>query len=198
MVKSLLALILMVFLNVKQGVNLLKLSFDVKFDKYEISDFPYEGVLIVDLQGVPKIFEGQDKFANSFLKEVTYKRTEKGALRVILKFSGAYEILNTKVTSRGLEISISPKVSEVEVVPLTFQSSTKVSSTEKIQVVKEMVKVELPKSIILRCKDTKGEVLSRFIKMATGLDVNLKSDSLYNLYKSFNSEEAFLKSFGVK
>lgn len=195
MVSSVLLFILcMNSISITQEISHIDLLVSGNISSFEVSEFSYEGVIVVDVKGNILPVASLERFVNSPLKEVEIKKRGPGDFRLIFKFNGPVKLIDKEISKRGLKIRVSPETQDIQV--LTGSPSSGVPrgvGESQVKVVKETLYVEKPIPFLLKCSGVTGAELSAFLQSATGLKLNLKSDSVYDLFLRVGSKEEFLR-----
>lgn len=184
-------------ISVTQEISYLDVVVSGDISSIEVSEFSYEGIIVVDVRG--KIAKGAslERFVNSPLKEVEIKKGGSGDFRLIFKFIGPVRLIDKEISKRGLKIRVAPEGPGIQVLSGSeFSSYSKVPSSgieSPSKVIKETLYVERPVPTLLKCNGVAGSELSVFLSYVTGLKLNLKSDSTYNLFLRVSSKEELLR-----
>ncbi|MEO0239026.1 MAG: hypothetical protein ABIM45_03750 [candidate division WOR-3 bacterium] len=192
-IACLLGFLLSGFVSLEQEISVVEIKIKGNFMNVEVSDFPYEGVLTVDIKGTIKDGLSAVDYPNSFVKNVEVKKS-KGFTRIIFRMVGPFEIRDKSTSSTSISISLKPLRQRIVVEPMKY-SKTQAQPSGEVKVVKETVFVSEPKPVYLRCRDLIGEELSEFVKIATGRSLDLKKDKRFTGEYNSVSLERFFREF---
>jgi len=187
------AFLLSGFVSLEQEISLVGIKINGNFLNVEVSDFPYEGVLTVDIKGTIKDGLSALGYPNSFVKNVEVKKGN-GFTRIIFRMVGPFEITDKSTNSTSISISLKPLCQRMVVEPMKYPK-TQAQPSGEVKVVKETVFVSKPKPVFLRCRDLIGEELSEFVKIATGGSLDLKKDKRFTGQYNSVSLERFFREF---
>lgn len=188
-------------ISVTQEISYLDVFISGNISSFEVSEFSYEGIIVVDLRGNIATGASLERFVNSPLKEAEIKKMGQEDFRLVLKFSGPIRLVDKEISKRGLKIRVAPEVHSIQVLSASgygFYSKVPSVSTESpSKVIKETLYVEKPIPTLLKCNRVAGSELSAFLQYVTGLKLNLKSDSTYNLFLRAGSKEELLRKLSA-
>ncbi|MDI6850793.1 MAG: hypothetical protein QMD82_02520 [bacterium] len=181
------------FISVEQDIRMVDITVRGSFSNVEVQDFPYEGVLTIDIKGIIKGDFPVGNYPNSFVKKVEIKRVN-GIMRIICKMAGPFEIAE-KITSGDLiRITLKPVQGRIS---LETEKHFMIQSQppKKVRAVVETVFVTRPQPVYLKCKDLTGAEISEFIKAAAGKSLVLPSNKKFSGHFGSPSLEKFLEEF---
>lgn len=190
-------LILMVsgFVSVEQEIKLVEINVGGSFSNVEIHDFPYEGVLAIDIKGTIKGGFPVGNYPNSFVKKLEVKRNN-GIVRIICRMAGPFEIVEKTTRGDLIRIILKPLQGKISL-EMDKGSIVQAQPPKEVRVVVETVFVARPKPVSFKCKDLTGAEISEFIKVAVGKSVSLPKEKKFSGYFSSVSLEKFLVEFPV-
>lgn len=182
---------------ITQEVSYIEVQISGNILTFEVSDFTYEGIIVVDVKGTITLGETIEKYVNSTLREVEIKKRSPNDFRLIFKFNSPVKLVSKELSKHCLKIRVSSDVPNVKVSPGSEIKMYSTARSEKVEVpvkvIRETLYVEKPVPVFLRCQGLRGEELSAFLRSTLGLRLNLKVDSVYNVNVRADSREELVR-----
>ncbi len=181
-------------LQIREAVSQVELKVLGNFKSVEVTEFPYEGVIVIDINGDLNPFESGD-FQNSFIKAVEFKRfsSKEGRLKILTQ--GPFSVISKSKVNDGFLLVLKPEVSFLSVSPVKRYSVSSTVSTpaQKIQIVRDTILVTKQRKVFLRFNGLTDEELIQFVKVSTGVDLSIKKSGIFSGSISCESESLLPK-----
>lgn len=157
-------------INVTERVDFVEIRIKGPFESFNVTEFPYEGAIAVDVKGGLRGFQGAEQYENSFLRSIEYRRLEFNSGRIIFRFAGPVQLMNYSYSGSEISLNISTKGARVGLAPSVGEAPSRNLSRE-VRVVRETVFVDRPTAVFLKFRNLNASELSEFVKFTTGVDI---------------------------
>jgi len=189
-----LALYVSINVTATQQIDLIEIKIEGKFNSYEVTDFPYEGVLVVDVSGDISGFSGTEWYENSFLRSAEYRKMGSNTGRIIFKFSAPCEVQSHSYSGNVIFLVVEAKGARVQLSPLSPKvSSLSPHASEKIVTLRETVFVNNSLPVRFRFRNLNSSEIAKFVKIAIGRETIVPKDALMSGFVEASSIEEFVK-----